>query len=122
MSKGWVGTNQDNTKKGDTTAKKTEEKTSNGASMKLEKTSSFDNTKQNKPSFVSDVIATTGSTPTGRPQVRNGLMEVPPAKTPLFSVSGDLDDADEEDLLLELRKVEILQKLKKLRKLKLSYY
>lgn len=30
---------------------------------------------------------------------------------------GDLDDMDEEDLLLELRKVEILQRLKKLRKL-----
>lgn len=45
-----------------------------------------------------------------------------PAKTPLISVSGDLDDADEEDLFLELRKVEILQKLKKLRKLKLGYF
>ncbi|KAJ5264539.1 hypothetical protein N7505_007332, partial [Penicillium chrysogenum] len=56
-------------------------------------------------SFSSDVIATTGSTPTERPQC-----------------SEDLDDADEEDLLLELRKVEILQKLKKIRKLKLSYY
>lgn len=121
MSKGWVGTSQDK-EKDHTTAKKINEKTSNGASMKLEKTSSFDNITRSKPSFVSDVISTTGSTPTGRPQVRNGLMEVPPAKTPLFSVSGDLDDADEEDLLLELRKVEILQKLKKLRKLKLSYY
>lgn len=52
----------------------------------------------------------------------NGEAEFPPAKTPLISISSDLDGADEEDLFLELRKVEILQKLKKLRKLKLSYY
>lgn len=55
-------------------------------------------------------------------RTQNGEMEFPPAKTPLISISGDLDDADEEDLFLELRKVEILQKLKKLRKLKLNYY
>ncbi|CAI7570938.1 unnamed protein product [Penicillium palitans] len=45
-------------------------------------------------------------------------IEVPPLRvhTALGSVSGDLDDADEEDLFLELRKVEILQRLRKLRK------
>ncbi|KAF7715882.1 Uncharacterized protein PECH_007994 [Penicillium ucsense] len=43
-------------------------------------------------------------------------------KTPFITVSSDLDEADEEDLFLELRKVEILQKLKRLRKMKLSYY
>lgn len=42
---------------------------------------------------------------------------VPPSKG-LFSVSGDLDGADEEDLLLELRRIEILQRLKSLRRVK----
>ncbi|KAJ5928524.1 glycerol kinase [Penicillium verhagenii] len=51
---------------------------------------------------------------------QNGDDEIPSIKMPLVSVSGDLDSADEEDLFLELRKVEILQKLKKVRKLKLS--
>ncbi|KAJ5105344.1 Glycerol kinase, partial [Penicillium alfredii] len=55
-------------------------------------------------------------------QASNGDGEFPPAKMPMISISGELDGADEEDLFLELRKVEILQKLKKLQKLKLSYY
>lgn len=42
---------------------------------------------------------------------------VPPPKAP-FSISGDLQEADEEDLLLELRRIEILQKLKRLRRAK----
>lgn len=50
----------------------------------------------------------------------NGELTTP--KLPLISISGDLDGADEEDLYLELRKVEILQRLKKLRKLKLSFF
>ncbi|KAI2794385.1 Glycerol kinase [Penicillium oxalicum] len=48
--------------------------------------------------------------------------EISHTKTPLITVSSDLEEADEEDLFLELRKVEILQKLKRLRKMKLSYY
>lgn len=42
---------------------------------------------------------------------------VPPSKG-LFSVSGDLEGADEEDLLLELRRIEVLQRLKRLRRVK----
>ncbi|GAB1202947.1 hypothetical protein APSETT445_001571 [Aspergillus pseudonomiae] len=42
-----------------------------------------------------------------------------PAKRPLVSISSDLDDADEDYLYLELRRVEILQRLKKLTKLKI---
>ncbi|OQE10611.1 hypothetical protein PENFLA_c086G04092 [Penicillium flavigenum] len=114
MSKGCGGTNLKNARE----IVSKNEKPLNGASVKLK--TSLD--VRQSQSFSSDVIATTGSTPTERPQVRNGLFEIPPAKTPLFSVFGDLDDADEEDLLLELRKVEILQKLKNIRKLKLSYY
>ncbi|OJJ30369.1 hypothetical protein ASPWEDRAFT_748248 [Aspergillus wentii DTO 134E9] len=48
--------------------------------------------------------------------------DLPLSKTPLISISSDLDDADEEDLFLELRKIEILQKLKKIRKLKVVYF
>ncbi|KAB8263954.1 hypothetical protein BDV32DRAFT_146255 [Aspergillus pseudonomiae] len=43
-----------------------------------------------------------------------------PAKRPLVSISSDLDDADEDYLYLELRRVEILQRLKKLTKLKVT--
>ncbi|OGM50488.1 glycerol kinase [Aspergillus bombycis] len=43
-----------------------------------------------------------------------------PAKRPLLSISSDLDDADEDYLYLELRRVEILQRLKKLTKLKVA--
>lgn len=43
-----------------------------------------------------------------------------PAKRPLISISSDLDDADEDYLYLELRRVEILQRLKRLTKLKVT--
>lgn len=39
----------------------------------------------------------------------------------LSNLCSDLDDADEEDLYLELRRVEILQRMKKLRKVKDRY-
>jgi len=47
-------------------------------------------------------------------------IEVHSVPKPLVNIVRDLDDMDEEDLLLELRKVEILQRLKKLRNL--DYY
>jgi glycerol kinase len=83
--------------------------------------------RQNNSPLVSELV-TSGRFGTKTRTTANGDTEknrdwdFSPAKTPLISVSGDLDDADEEDLFLELRKVEILQKLKKLRKLKLSYF
>ncbi|KAE8157967.1 hypothetical protein BDV40DRAFT_292220 [Aspergillus tamarii] len=43
-----------------------------------------------------------------------------PAKRPLISISSDLDEADEDYLYLELRRVEILQRLKRLTKLKVT--
>lgn len=86
--------------------------------------------RQINPPLVSELVTSDGFGTTlkvkTRPAVndadRNRDWDFSPAKTPLISVSGDLDDADEEDLFLELRKVEILQKLKKLRKLKLGYF
>ncbi|KAJ5549910.1 hypothetical protein N7461_004608, partial [Penicillium sp. DV-2018c] len=47
---------------------------------------------------------------------------LPTVQTLMVSVLGDLEDADEEDLLLELRKVEILHRLKKLGKRKPNLY
>ncbi|EAW16066.1 glycerol kinase [Aspergillus fischeri NRRL 181] len=71
--------------------------------------------KKNAPEVVSNHNAINAT-----PPKFNGELTTP--KFPLISISGDLDDADEEDLYLELRKIEILQRLKKLRKLKLSFY
>lgn len=81
-------------------------------------------TKQNKTSsLLSDIVAAgVGATLKAKTRSQNGDTEFLSIKSPLISISGDLDSADEEDLFLELRKVEILQKLKKIRKLKLSYY
>ncbi|KAL4734335.1 hypothetical protein BDV11DRAFT_198360 [Aspergillus similis] len=41
--------------------------------------------------------------------------------TPWINISGDLEDADDQDLFLELRKLEILQRLKRLGKVKVTY-
>ncbi|KAL4820447.1 hypothetical protein BDW67DRAFT_95306 [Aspergillus spinulosporus] len=40
---------------------------------------------------------------------------------PWINISGDLEDADDQDLFLELRKLEILQRLKRLGKVKVTY-
>ncbi|EAU33563.1 glycerol kinase 2 [Aspergillus terreus NIH2624] len=49
------------------------------------------------------------------------VTEIKLPRAPLVNLSSNLDDADEDDLYLELRKVDILQRLKKLAKLKLTY-
>ncbi|KKK26024.1 hypothetical protein ARAM_007055 [Aspergillus rambellii] len=41
---------------------------------------------------------------------------------PWVNLAGNLDEADEGDLYLELRKIEILQRLKKMGKVKLTYF
>ncbi|RAH76865.1 ribulose kinase [Aspergillus japonicus CBS 114.51] len=43
-----------------------------------------------------------------------------PLQVSLISTSADLEDADEEDLYLELRRVEILQRMRKVRKAKIG--
>ena len=125
MSRGWIGSN---------TSQKTESKpaihdTSTNGTSKVQVESRDVSTpptplKTGHSSLIADIMAAAGAGTTLKTKTRtsNGDMDFPPAKTPLISISGDLDDADEEDLFLELRKVEILQKLKKLRKLKLSYF
>ncbi|KAJ5584322.1 Glycerol kinase [Penicillium hispanicum] len=124
MSKGWVRTDSasevDNKPMSHTAQ-------TNGTSVSSEKRDIAAPKMAVRPSYsplVGDLIAGAGAGTTLKVKARtqNGDMGFPPAKTPLISISRDLDDADEEDLFLELRKVEILQKLKKTRKLKLGYY
>lgn len=121
MSRGWVGSNDI-----DEPARSTEAQTNGAPTISVERRDDSV-LKTPKPAFswlISDIATMSGlsETPNVKKQTLNGR-GFSPAKAPLISVFGDLDDdADEEDLIMELRKVEILQKLKKLRKLKLSYY
>jgi glycerol kinase len=148
MSRGWISTGDSQDKDGDNTINsETKPTTHDSQHTKRNKTTTngtpfpqTENRGMNIPKSIprqtnsplvselvtSDDFGTTLKVKT-RPAAngdadRNRDWDFSPAKTPLISVSGDLDDADEEDLFLELRKVEILQKLKKLRKLKLGYF
>ncbi|KAJ5712314.1 Glycerol kinase [Penicillium malachiteum] len=120
MCKGWIGANQDNREETTAANDNHEMKPNSALSINRDHNAATNSIKPQE-SLISDVIATTDSIQ-GMTQVKNALTEIPPSKRPWTSVSADLEDADEEDLLLELRKVEILQKLKKLRKFKLNYY
>ncbi|KAL2827177.1 hypothetical protein BDW59DRAFT_179193 [Aspergillus cavernicola] len=51
----------------------------------------------------------------------NGEMVLSSKAAPWINISGDLDDADDQDLFLELRKLEILQRLKRLGKVRVTY-
>jgi glycerol kinase len=70
--------------------------------------------------LISEVVKAPTYTTEVKGRARVSVKEIeflpPPVQTALGSVLGDLDDADEEDLFLELRKVEILQRLRKIRK------
>ncbi|OQD81149.1 hypothetical protein PENANT_c029G02755 [Penicillium antarcticum] len=55
-------------------------------------------------------------------QTSIGEIKFPSSKTPLVSFLSDMSSPDEEDLYLELRKVEILQRLKALQKPKIKCY
>lgn len=150
MSRGWINSDNAEDKDGNTVAdgeteattqqtqpKITTQATTNGTSMPTSENRGTGIPKavprQNASPLISELVTSDGFATTLKVKTRtaaNGPAErdrnrdwdFSPAKTPLISVSGDLDDADEEDLFLELRKVEILQKLKKLRKMNLSYY
>ncbi|KAJ5718677.1 Glycerol kinase [Penicillium malachiteum] len=120
MCKGWIGTNQDNWEE-TTAANDNHETKPNGAAINRDHNAATNSINPQESLLISDVIPTVDSMLQGKTQVKNVLMEIPPPKRPWTSVSANLEDADEEDLLLELRKVEILQKLKKLRSFKLGY-
>lgn len=150
MSRGWISSDNAADKDGNiiaddenkatmhqTQPKITTQPTANGTSMPASENWGLGVPKavsrQNASPLVSELVTSDGFATTLKVKTRtaanvdsernrNRDWGFSPAKTPLISVSGDLDDADEEDLFLELRKVEILQKLKKLRKMNLSYY
>ncbi|OQE46344.1 hypothetical protein PENCOP_c001G03334 [Penicillium coprophilum] len=75
--------------------------------------------------LISEVVKSSAYNTAAKGGARVSVKEIqvrpPPVQTALGSVLGDLDDADEEDLFLELRKVEILQRLRKLRKQSTCY-
>ncbi|KAJ5619649.1 Glycerol kinase [Penicillium lagena] len=124
MSKGWIqsGSSQDNTGKASSLPDAKANGTPGTVTPAENRNPPTTTVTQPEQPLVSDMVKNPSVTATVRALAPNGEMEFPPARTPLISISSDLDGADEEDLFLELRKVEILQKLKKLRKLKLSYY
>jgi glycerol kinase len=148
MSRGWISADSVEGKDGDSNLNRenkpaaheaqsnnTTKTTTNGAPLPPSENRGMNIPKaiprQNNSPLVSELVTSGGFGTTlkvkSRPAAngdadRNRDWDFSPAKTPLISVSGDLDDADEEDLFLELRKVEILQKLKKLRRLKLGYF
>lgn len=148
MSRGWTGPDSSPNKDGDrnldgeiksisheTQFNNTTKTTTNGTTTGPNESRGMGIPKalprQNTSPLVSELVTSGGLGTTMKVKTRtaangdadrNRDWDFSPAKTPLISVSGDLDEADEEDLFLELRKVEILQKLKKLRKLKLNYF
>jgi glycerol kinase len=101
MCQGWVG---DKPRPGDqdTTPKQT-----NGHTVDL----------TNGGSGVVDTASPTEIIPSTK---MNGDMVLSKA-APWINISGDLGDADDQDLFLELRKLEILQRLKRLGKVKVTY-
>ncbi|KAK4870210.1 hypothetical protein LT330_005264 [Penicillium expansum] len=74
--------------------------------------------------LISDVVKSSTYTTTvkGSTHISVKEIEVPFPPAHIASALADLDGADEEDLFLELRKVEILQRLKKLRKRQSNCY
>jgi glycerol kinase len=123
MSRGWIETE----KTAETSNGNSSEPKSNGTPIPLAENCNFSSPKpptQNTSLLISDIVseACANTTIKVKAQKTKGSLKLAPSNAPIISVSTDLDDADEEDLFLELRKVEILQKLKSLRKLKLGYF
>ncbi|KAL4940311.1 hypothetical protein BDV06DRAFT_224191 [Aspergillus oleicola] len=69
----------------------------------------------------SGVIESVKPIPATKTSMNGDLVLSKGAKTPWINISGDLGDADDQDLFLELRKLEILQRLKRLGKVKVTY-
>lgn len=123
MSRGWIETE----KTAETSNCNSSEPKFNGTPIPLADCN-FSSPKppstQNTSLLISDIVseACANTTIKVKAQKTKGNLELAPSIASIIGVSTDLDDADEEDLFLELRKVEILQKLKRLRKLKLGYF
>lgn len=100
MCKGWVGDKSDS-------SDQNVPKQTNGHAVDL----------SNGGSGVVDAAAPMKIIPSAK---MNGEMVLSKA-APWINISGDLGDADDQDLFLELRKLEILQRLKRLGKVKVTY-
>ncbi|KAJ5983574.1 Glycerol kinase [Penicillium waksmanii] len=124
MSRGWIETE----KTTEPSNGNSSEAKANGTPIPLAENCNFSSPKspstQDTSLLISDIVseACANTTIKVQKQKTKGNLEFVPSKAPIISISTDLDDADEEDLFLELRKVEILQKLKRLRKPKLGYF
>lgn len=123
MSKGWLG---DDNRKMALDSDQLSDSRANGENMVKSKRKNVSGAQKGSspaPVVSEFITGTTAKSATAklRANPANGDLDFLSARTSFISVSGDLDDADEEYLLLELRKVEILQKLKKLRSIKLNY-
>ncbi|CAG7947691.1 unnamed protein product [Penicillium olsonii] len=108
MSRGWVGVNERHEPGTNTTPR---------LSMKKEAESLVVTIKDQGHSLVSQVSKDRTLTDTTKRATRISVKEIEVLPVPKLpgKIADDLDDMDEEELSFELRKVEILQRLKKLR-------
>ncbi|KAL2859026.1 hypothetical protein BJX68DRAFT_252751 [Aspergillus pseudodeflectus] len=115
MCKGWVGDNKSHSE-----AEAVEEKVQNRSqTVGLSKGSS---------GVVANVTTTTAMKVVPPAKMVNGhghghghgeMVLSKPA--PWINISGDLDEADDQDLFLELRKLEVVQRLKRMGKVRVTY-
>ncbi|KAJ6128589.1 hypothetical protein N7471_009806 [Penicillium samsonianum] len=114
MSRGWVGSQSAEHEEADGPSNETYAPAKNPDLPPRKGIQLSDN------SLISDVVKSSTYIAAVKERAHVSVKEIevphPLVQTALGSVLGDLDDADEEDLFLELRKVEILQRLRKLRK------
>lgn len=114
MSRGWVGSQSAEHEESDGPSNETYAPAKNPDLPPRKGIQLSDN------SLISDVVKSSTYIAAVKERAHVSVKEIevphPLVQTALGSVLGDLDDADEEDLFLELRKVEILQRLRKLRK------
>ncbi|KAJ5083243.1 Glycerol kinase [Penicillium angulare] len=119
MSKGWVGGNQDISKEIIVPGQADGKETNEAPNVSLEIISPKKTYNISHSPLISGIVDTSGYIPKANKQLQNGVRAVSSARIPSISISGDSEE-DEEDLLLELRRIDILQKLKKLQRLQLT--
>jgi glycerol kinase len=109
MCKGWIGD-----KKSHSEAKADEEKAqTRSQTVDLSKGGG---------GVVANVTTTTAMKVVPAAKMVNGHGEIILSKpAPWINISGDLSEADDQDLFLELRKLEVVQRLKRMGKVRVTY-